>query len=152
MAPTKKYVATSQSPPWKRSAWAGPTQKQAVYYAVADAGAEGISRVDISNKVNLAPDRVGFYLSELKRAGLVVLHGAPVDPATLNATDAAFYALGMLENALVARAKESGITVEMERSFLRYQKIKARALGTTFEGEMKVAVRLATIELVKLIF
>jgi len=64
----------------------------------------------------------------------------------------AFEALAKLEEALVAKAKKTGITPEMNSAFERYQKIKARALqpGTISEGD--VALRLGTVELIKLVF
>jgi hypothetical protein len=70
----------------------------------------------------------------------------------LDARTVAFEALAKLEDALVARATESGITPEAAAAFEKYQKLKALALqpGTTHEG--RTALRLATIELVKLVF
>ncbi len=65
---------------------------------------------------------------------------------------AAFEALAKLEDALVAKATEQGITPEMGTAFERFQKIKARALAPGTPGEGAVALRMATIELVKLVY
>jgi hypothetical protein len=95
---------------------------------------------------------VSTYLAELKREGLVKHLSDHVDQSTLNAKDSAFYALDVLENALVTKARECGITSDMERAFVRYQKIKALALRPTTDGEAQTALRTAVIELVKLVY
>jgi len=60
--------------------------------------------------------------------------------------------LVVLEAALVAKARERGLTEEMKTAFKTYQGIKARVLrpGTAAEGE--VATSLAIQRLVKLVF
>lgn len=69
----------------------------------------------------------------------------------VNARTLTFEALAKLEDALVARATERGITPDMATAFERFQKIKARALqpGTPAEGD--TALRMGLIELVKLV-
>lgn len=74
---------------------------------------------------------------------------APVLPKTpQEAINAAMLAL---ENAMVVKAKTNGITDEMEKQFTRYQKLKAMAMrpGSTQEGQ--TALRLAVIDLIKII-
>lgn len=60
--------------------------------------------------------------------------------------------LVVLEAALIAKAKERGLTEEMKTAFKTYQGIKARVLrpGTPAEGE--VATSIAIQRLVKLVF
>lgn len=74
----------------------------------------------------------------------------PVMPKT--AGEAAMLALVHLENAMVLRAKSFGISPEMEKAFEKYTKLKGMALrpGSPTEGQQ--AMKLATIELVKLVF
>jgi hypothetical protein len=128
------------------------TQKAQTYNAIKAAGAEGIDRIDICTKTNLPKQRVWFYLSELRRAGLIKRLGDAVDPTTLDPDEAALHALTALENALVIRATKNGITPLMRDGFNRYQKIKALALGAQTKGEEQNALRQAVISLVKLIF
>jgi hypothetical protein len=66
--------------------------------------------------------------------------------------EAAMKALVHLENALVLRAKTQGITPEMEKSFDRYNKLKGMALRPGSDNEGRQAMKLATVELVKLVF
>lgn len=152
MATSKKYIATKILPPWTRHSWQDPTQKQKVYEAVKQSADEGVNRADVSRLTNLAVDRVSAYLAELKRLGLVSIKGAPVQQKDLNAKDSALYAMVALETALVSKARESGITDPMRKEFARYQKVKALALGGMTDGETRAAVRLALLELVKLVF
>lgn len=153
----KHYVATSTNPPFgregNRARYFTPTQKSQVYDAIVRAGSNGTTRQAIAGVVGLPADRISFYLSDLRRGGFIAVKGDPttVSP-TMNAEEAAFAALLGLENALVARVRESGTTPEMDRSYVKYTKIKELALrpGTTAEG--KSALRMAVIELVKLVF
>lgn len=69
-----------------------------------------------------------------------------------NAIEAAYAALLSMENALVAKAKQHGITPEIEKSFDRYQKLKAVALRPGSENEGKMALRNAILDIVKMIF
>lgn len=59
--------------------------------------------------------------------------------------------LGM-ENALVVKARSSGITPEMDKAFQKYQKCKALGLHPQTDNEGRVAIRMAILELVKLVF
>jgi len=65
-------------------------------------------------------------------------------------------ALAALEDVLVVRLRDAGITPEARKAFDRYQKLKALALGavtsTAMQNEADSALRMATIELVKLAF
>ena len=75
---------------------------------------------------------------------------APTMPKT--AGEAAMLALVHLENAMVMRAKSVGITPEMEKSFEKYTKLKGMALRPGSDNEGRQAMKLATVELVKLVF
>lgn len=147
----KRYIVdATKTPPW--SQYGGRTQKTQTYDAVKAAGDAGIDRETICSQTNLPKQRVWFYLSELRRAGLIKRVGDQVDPRTLNAEDAMLYALTSMEYALVAKATKKGITPEMEKAFARYSKIKALALGAKTQGEEQNALRAAVIDLVKLVF
>lgn len=169
----KQYVATSTIPPFRRKADRGryfsETQKTQVYDAIVDAGPEGITRPDIAAKVGLRADRISFYLSELRRNGFISVKGDPTTvSATMNADEAAFAAMLGLENALVARVREMTAAKktpppEMDKSFVKYTMLKERALAqpaagssatqvTAQKNEATVALRMALIELVKLVF
>lgn len=161
----KLYMATKTTPPYgklgARSYSFKRTQKTDVYDAIVAAGAEGITRPDIAKKVNLAADRISFYLSDLRRSGFIAVKGSPVDLSLMDEQEAAFYAMEALENALVAKAKKlytlkdsvsTAKATEMERSFVKYNKIKALALRGSTAGEVGVALRMSLLELVKLVF
>ena len=136
------------------------TQKDHVLEAVAKAGPSGITREDVVKQTGVPVKNVSFYLNKLKKAGFVAMKGDAnsVSP-TMRPRDAAFAALAVLETALVCKAKATGITADMSDAFAKYQKLKALALnpatggqtGTT-QAEADVALRLATINLVKLVF
>lgn len=146
----KRYAATKNSPPW--TGYSTPTFKTKVYDVIKLAGDVGATRKEVADKVGLNTGRVSTYLAELKRAGLVYRVGDAVDPATLNATDSALYAMNALENAIIARATEVGITADVTKAFTRYQKIKALALGAKTDGEARAALRASLIDLIKLTF
>lgn len=153
----KRYIATGTQPPFHRQAFR-QTQKEKCYFAILDGGQDGLTRPEIAAKVGLQVDRINFYLSELRRAGFITYRGAPVDISKLSAADAALVAMESMENALVAKAKEEAkknkgvLPQEMEKAFARYQKVKALALGGQTSGELRAALRLALIELVKMVF
>lgn len=169
----KSYTATQTVPPFgqaghqsRRAHSFQRTQKTDVYDAIVQSGSSGITRPEIAAKVGLAPDRISFYLSDLRRAGYIAVKGDPTTvSATMNATEASFAAMLGLENALICMVREmpNGATSDMDRSFLRYTKTKERALATPAPGssleqikaqraEAKVALRMAILELVKLIY
>lgn len=153
----KYYVATSQNPPFGRPgnrSWSfKPTQKTQVYDAIIGSGKDGATRKQIADKVGLAPDRISFYLSELCRGGSVAVKADPtVVSGNMSAEDAAMAALLGLETALVAKVKELGATAEMERGYVKYSKIKELALHPGTGAEGKVALRMALLELVKLVY
>lgn len=157
MSATKKYQATGTAPPWGGS-W---TQKQQTYDAVKASGDEGITREDICKKTNLPKQRVWFYLSELRRAGLIKRMGDAIDPSTLSATDAKLHAMAAMENAFGAAVSEmkfskplekDPVYIEINRSLMRYNKIKALALGAKTKGEETAALRQAMVDLVKMVF
>jgi hypothetical protein len=66
--------------------------------------------------------------------------------------EAAMSALVQLENAMVLRAKSMPITPEMEKAFERYTKLKGMALRPGSDNEGRMAMKHATIELVKIVF
>lgn len=157
----KHYAVTKSPPPFgvpgQRPSfrWTS-TQKSNVYDAIYAAGANGITRADIAKKVGLQADRISFYLSDLRRAGHIEVKGESnpnIVTPQMNAQEAAFAALLALESALVTAAREQGApTAEQDRAFVRYSKIKELALrpGTTAEG--KTALRMAILELVKVVY
>lgn len=153
----KQYVATNTTPPFgkrgTRSRFETPTQKMLVYDALEATGDKGLTAIEIATATKLAIDRVRFHLSDLRRSGYIFVKGDPttVSP-TMSAQEAAFAAMLGLENALVARAREGKITSEMEIGFAKYNKIKELALRPGTGPEGKVALRMALIELVKLVF
>jgi len=57
-----------------------------------------------------------------------------------------------MENALVVKAKSTGITPEMDKAFQKYQKCKSLGLHPQTEHEGRVALRMAILELAKLVF
>lgn len=57
-----------------------------------------------------------------------------------------------MENALVVKAKSSGITSEMDKAFKKYQKCKTLGLHPQTENEGRVALRMAVRALVDLVF
>lgn len=152
----KQYRCTDQDPPFgrvgKRSWHFSATQKSLVYDAIDAAGSAGTGRKEISQKTQVPLDRVSFYLSDLRRAGLISVIGEPIPMENMNAREAQLHAMLALENALVSSASEYGLTDEMNRAFIRYTKVKELVLrpGTTAEG--KVALRMALVELVKAVF
>lgn len=73
-------------------------------------------------------------------------------PRPSTPTEATLDALLALENALVTRARKSGITPEMEKAFQKYQKCKALGLHPQTDGEGRAAIRMAVKALVELVF
>lgn len=145
----KKYAVTTMQPPWKSYE---RTQKTQTYDAIKQAGDDGIDRETICSNTLLPKQRVWFYLSELRRAGLIKRMGDAVDPKSLTPEEAKLHALTAMENALVITATKVGITPQMRDGFAKYQKLKALALQSNVHGEARNALRFATIELVKLIY
>lgn len=142
----KLYLPTSAEPvswrQWKTRVNTSPgwasvpiTGKLAVYKAIAEAQT-GISRTDIITATGLKPHTVSFYLSKFKGQGFIFVKGeAPGASSQHSATsinmsfdDAKVAALLALENALVIKAKERGITDDMRTAFVVYQKVKAKVL------------------------
>lgn len=144
----KKYAPTDRPPAWQP--WPR-TQKSMVYDAVKAAGSEGIDRETICSQTNVPKQRVWYWLSELRRGGFIKRLGDQIDPRSLSPEDALLFALTAFENALVARAQKSGVTTEMEKAFVRYNKIKSLALGAKTGGEERAALRQAMIDLVKMV-
>lgn len=145
-----KYVITKKNP-----FALGSSYKARVYNLIAAAGQAGADRNELAAAVGLNAGRISTYLAELKRDGLVNKLGGQIDIATLDADGAALYAMETMENALVIRAKEkwkTGIPNDVNQGFARYQKIKALALGAKTAGEERTALRMAFIDLVKLVF
>jgi hypothetical protein len=141
----RRYVAVVAPPPH-----ASHTQRGRVWAAVAETGADGATRDDVVRRTGLPPARCGFLLSELKREGKVQPKPEMPDVACMPPRQAALFALAVLEDALVAKARV-GTTPDMDRAFVKYQKIKALALRGV-GGEADVALRMALLELVRLVF
>lgn len=170
----KQYIATSTIPPFGRKGDSSrgwryqKTQKTDVYDAIVASGANGTTRPEIAKVVNLAPDRISFYLSDLRRAGFIAVKGDPTTvSASMNAGEAALAAMLGLENAFIAKLKENPLLqkdAELTKSFLRYQKLKEVALSASatvdpkhgykidYSNEVKQGLRLSLIELVKLVY
>lgn len=145
----KLYAATGQQAPWPSYE---NTQKAQTYKAIKLAGENGIDREAICTNTGLPKQRVWFYLSELRRAGLIKRIGDQVDPSTLTPEEAVLHALAAMENALVITATKKGITPDMRDGFAKYQKLKALALQSNVAGEASTALRMAVIQLVKTVF
>lgn len=158
----KHYAATQSPPPFGIPG--GPqrgrygftaTQKSDVYDAIHRAGKGGITRADIAAKVGLRPDRISFYLSDLRRAGHIEVVGDQnpyVVTPQMNAREAAFAAMLALESALVTAAREQGApTPEQEKAFVKYNKIKELALRPGTGPEGRTALRMALLELVRVV-
>ena len=162
----KQYIRTKVDPPWiqaraRRSWMQDPeTRREQVYEVILRSGEEGVTRNEISSKTNLAPSRVSLYLSELMRQGFVEVKGAQkqVDVTQMSEEDAVLYAMTVLESALVVKAramldpKTKKVPPDMEKSFARYQKTKELVLRPGTPAEGKVALRMAVLELVRLVF
>lgn len=158
----KQFITTASQPPgwlqFERAQRQGfrtepGTQKLRIYKAVLDRMPDGATRVQLSVDVNLPPDRVGFYLSELKREGYLRTKDDPTTvSANMTADEACMAALAGLENALVAVAKQNGITDDMNKSFLIYQKVKERVLRPGTDAEGRVALKMALKKLIDAVF
>lgn len=179
----KQYIATTSEPPFKRAGnrprWFTATQKSQVYDVIVASGTNGATRTTIANAVGLAPDRISFYLSDLRRAGYIAIKGDPttVSP-TMGAEEAALASMLGFENAFVAKLREI-ITPghdatrcacvkcqelrTLNTGYLKYTRIKEMAIAEPAAGssvaqvqaqknQSKVALRMALIELIKLIF
>jgi len=76
----------------------------------------------------------------------------PPAPVALGSGPMLLAALATLEDALVAKADESGVNQDLERHFERYQKIKALALHpATGDNERKAALRQALCEAIRMV-
>jgi len=79
---------------------------------------------------------------------------APTIPVAVAASDAqalVLEALSKFEDALFAQAASKGVSDSLEKQFDRYQKLKALALQGV-DGEATAAMRLALIDVIKLVF
>lgn len=130
----------------------GNSLKLQVFDVIVAAGETGANRREIADTTNLNVGRVSSYLAELKREGLILRSGDPVDMTRMSPEEATLYAMSAMENALVANAQKNGITPAMTKAFARYQKIKALALGATTDGEERAALRRTLLDLVQLVF
>lgn len=146
----------------------GPrTQARMVYDAVKNSAGGAITKAAIVAALAaeghpVSDKNVAFYLNRLRRAGYIVdMSAGPVVAPTMGADAAAYAALAALENALVAKAKESGITDAMERDYARYLSVKKLALdeakatvpgGSVRDGDIRLALRTAILLLVKLVY
>lgn len=161
-----KYQATNQAPGW--TSWTR-TQKTQTYDAVKAAGDNGITREEICSRTGLPKQRVWFYLSELRRGGLIKRMGEKVDPATLGPEEAKLYAMVAFENALGAWATEHSNICrtcrgtndeskkcqtfkDLSKTLTRYNKIKELAMGAKTAGEESAALRMAMLDLVRMVF
>jgi hypothetical protein len=164
----KTYVATS-TPFYKtrRKSWAPKTQKERVYDAIKDAGAAGITVADLVAKFgDISKSNIVFYVNKLKKGGNIAVQGDPQSvPTNGDPKMAAFAALVGLENALTAKLNADPKLLNdasLGAAFAKYQKIKAAALAPSHASSVaqreadanaaKVALRMAVLELVKMVF
>lgn len=153
----KKYAVTEQSPPWSQNHYFTRTQRSMTYDAVKSGGDEGLTSPEIVTRSGVTLQRVRFYLSELRRAGLIKRLGDAIDPSTLSEQDAIAHAIAMLENAFVIKAtrlkkENGGKTPEaLSVQFARYNKVKALYLRGTTTGEVNAAMRQTLLDLVKMV-
>lgn len=158
----KSYITTKLSPPWeKRMQFGAPSQKAAVWGAVKDSGEDGATREDIVKRLqksggagkDLDRNRVGFYLSELKRAGFIAVKGAAPNVAQMNAKEALLHAIDQLEIALTKGVKEKRIpiTPEIEKQYAIYNKCKALMLRPQTSGEETAAMRQTLQRLIQMV-
>lgn len=166
----KLYTATSSIPFMWTKYNAAPSWKQAslltgrlqVYIAVKDAGDDGITRSDIIAKTGLKPHTVSFYLSKYKGTGNIAIKGEAPGAAkqqqggvTANMPyeQARDITLLSLENTLVIKAREKGITDDMRKAFVIYQKAKAHVLSDTADpNEAATAIKLALRKIIDAVF
>lgn len=73
-------------------------------------------------------------------------------PKVLNARDLQLEALVHLEAAVVAKARERGVTPEMEKAFKTFSAIKARVLRPTTVEEGDVSVTMALKRIIDLVY
>lgn len=76
----------------------------------------------------------------------------PPPPKPKTVEDLNLEALATLEAALLARARRSGITPEMEKGFKTFQNIKARVLRPGTPGEGEAATNVALKRIIDLVF
>lgn len=183
----KRYNATSSVPPFGRAGDGSrerkfprfvATQKTQTYDAVFGAGSDGLTAHEIAQKAGITVERVRFYLSDLRRLGFIEVKGDPsIVTQTMTVEEAAFAAMLGLENALITKARSIGCgdpvkekdpkfapaILEINRQFVRYNKIKGMALAESHgivsaaqkESEDAVrsaALRQALVDLVKLVY
>jgi hypothetical protein len=146
------------------------TGKLAVYKCIYDAGTSGVSRTDIIAATNLKPHTVSFYLSKFTGQGYVLVNGAARTPRSggapnsinMSFPEARDAALLALENCLVIKAKAAGISDDMRRAFVVYQKAKAHVLSPSHdtsanavaaqEAEASTALKIAIRKLLDILF
>ncbi|MBE3072757.1 MAG: hypothetical protein IMZ67_07250 [Acidobacteria bacterium] len=68
-----------------------------------------------------------------------------------SANDLLVEALAKLEDALVAKASETGVTSKLEREFAQYQKVKAHVLANANAHEARNALRLALVSAIRMV-
>lgn len=145
----------------RRYSYQRPTQKQAVYEAVKAAGAAGVTNAGIATAlastqfdkgVGCSLKNVAFYTNHLRKHAHIAEKGtaSAVSPA-MGADDALFAALVVLENALVAKAKERGLTEEMRGEYLIYKKCLALALAPGTPGEGRNALAMAIKKILNIV-
>lgn len=135
------------------------TGRLQVYIAVHDAGDSGITRSDIIAKTGLKPHTVSFYLSKYKATGHIAVKGEAAGQAKQGGVTANMpfeqardITLLSLENTLVIKAREKGITDDMRKAFVIYQKAKAHVLGNTDPNEANAALKLALKRIIDAVF
>lgn len=158
----KQYVASTVTPTFghkaTRRSFSSPTNKVLVYDCVQATGPSGLTAREIAAAVNLPIERVRFHLSELGRAGYVMVKGQPATAMPhMTAQDAAFAAMLSLENALIARVREDysppkTVPIEMDRAFVKYNKVKELALRPGTGPEGRIAIKMAILELVRVVY
>lgn len=81
-----------------------------------------------------------------------VNQGIPPAAVAKPATVLLMEALATLEDALVAKAADSGLTAELEKQFEQYQKVKALALHPhTGDMEKRAAMRAALVAAIRMV-
>jgi DNA-binding GntR family transcriptional regulator len=140
----------------RRRSWRGPSKLDAFLKAFVDVPG-GLTVTDLETRLGMSTAMVRSYLYTLSKRGLICRQdevGSKMHerPELVGPEEAVAQALLALEAAMASRAIHQGITPESDAAFQRYQKIKARAIRPTGTGEDRVALRMALLELIKMLF
>lgn len=158
-----RYVAGQiKFPGWKQN------NKKKVYDAIVASGANGITASDVARATGIGSKNVSSIIHGLKKDGYVAVKGAsqsappprnpasnsvpPPRPAGNTANEMLLNILPNLEAALVKKAKESGLTPDMEDAFATYRKCTALAMRPGTAGEGNAALKQALRRIIDLVF